>query len=100
MISDTYCVGAPVDSSMDESDFEFAAGDTVRVDLDIETVKLMQEGHGGWVDAMTEVRNIKCNTGLVHECLSTRLIQYMYTSLCLVRLVYYGFIITCILVYS
>ena len=34
---------------------ELAAGDTVRVDLDLEIVKLMQEGHGGWTDAMADV---------------------------------------------
>ena len=39
------------------SEYEFAAGDTVRVDLDLESAKLMQEDHGGWVDAMNGVRN-------------------------------------------
>ena len=34
---------------------DIAAGDTVRVDLDLETVKLLQEGHGGWDDTMAEV---------------------------------------------
>ena len=34
---------------------DIVAGDTVRVDLDLEMVKLLQEGHGGWDDAMAEV---------------------------------------------
>ena len=33
----------------------FAAGDVVRVDLDTEVVKLMQDGHGGWNEAMADV---------------------------------------------
>ena len=36
-------------------EYELSAGDTVRVDLDLETTKLMQEGHGGWDDAMADV---------------------------------------------
>ena len=42
-------------------DYEFAAGDSVRVDLDIETAKLMQEGHGGWNEAMTDVNTCMYN---------------------------------------
>ena len=38
-----------------EGEFEFAAGDSVRVDLDLDSAKLLQEGHGGWRDAMNEV---------------------------------------------
>ena len=30
-------------------------GDRVRVELDVETVKLLQEGHGGWDERMKEV---------------------------------------------
>ena len=33
----------------------FNSGDTVRVLLDIDVFKLMQEGHGGWTDQMLEV---------------------------------------------
>ena len=49
--------GGPVIRGSGGGEFEFAAGDTVRVDLDVETAKLMQEGHGGWIDAMTDVRD-------------------------------------------
>ena len=40
------------------TDYEFAAGDCVRVDLDLETAKLMQDGHGGWNEAMTDVNTL------------------------------------------
>ena len=32
-----------------------AAGDTVKVELDVEVLKLMQEQHGGWNDTMSSV---------------------------------------------
>ena len=32
-----------------------AAGDTVKVELDVEILKLMQEQHGGWNDTMSTV---------------------------------------------
>ena len=50
------CVGGESGESGESE--EFAAGDVVRVDLDMEIVKLMQEGHGGWTEAMTSVRDI------------------------------------------
>ena len=31
------------------------AGDLVRVQLDVEVFKALQQGHGGWNDAMVEV---------------------------------------------
>lgn len=34
---------------------EFSSGDRVRVQLELEVFKMMQEGHGGWNDQMTEV---------------------------------------------
>lgn len=30
-------------------------GDKVRVDMDIEMLKSLQHGHGGWTDGMMEV---------------------------------------------
>lgn len=30
-------------------------GDKVRVDLEVEIVKSLQHGHGGWTEGMTEV---------------------------------------------
>ena len=43
-------------------EYELSAGDTVRVDLDLETTKLMQEGHGGWDDAMADVNLYTCTS--------------------------------------
>ena len=34
---------------------DFAAGDVVAVELDLEVLKLLQEGHGGWDDLTLEV---------------------------------------------
>lgn len=36
-------------------DEKLAAGDLVRVQLDLDLFKSMQEGHGGWNDGMLEV---------------------------------------------
>ena len=33
----------------------FDIGDRVRIDVDVEVVKSLQHGHGGWSDGMTEV---------------------------------------------
>ena len=33
----------------------FVSGDRVRVQLEVEIFKMMQEGHGGWSDDMCEV---------------------------------------------
>ena len=33
----------------------FKVGDKVRVDLEVEILKAMQEGHGGWNPRMAEV---------------------------------------------
>ena len=37
---------------------EFSSGDRVRVQLEMEVFKMMQEGHGGWNDQMTEVNEL------------------------------------------
>ena len=37
-----------------------ASGDNVRVQLDVDVFKAMQEGHGGWNDSMTEVSSVVC----------------------------------------
>lgn len=34
----------------------YEVGDKVRVDLDLDLVRNLQQGHGGWNDAMEEVR--------------------------------------------
>lgn len=36
---------------------QFNVGDKVKVLLDVETLKVMQEGHGGWNPRMAEVRS-------------------------------------------
>lgn len=43
---------------VEEGEFEVAAGDTVRIDLDLESVKIMQEDHGGWIEPMNSVSNV------------------------------------------
>jgi len=35
---------------------KFKIGDKVRVDLDVDVLKAMQEGHGGWHPKMADVR--------------------------------------------
>ena len=35
----------------------FVSGDRVKVQLEVEVFKMMQEGHGGWNDQMAEVRD-------------------------------------------
>ena len=37
---------------------QFKVGDKVRVDLEVEILKDMQEGHGGWNPRMQEVRSL------------------------------------------
>ena len=34
----------------------FDVGERVRIDVDVEVVKSLQHGHGGWSDGMVEVR--------------------------------------------
>ena len=33
-------------------------GDKVRIDIDVEIVKSLQHGHGGWTEGMTEVGKV------------------------------------------
>jgi len=35
--------------------YSYKVGDKVRVDLDVDTLKMMQEGHGGWNPKMADV---------------------------------------------
>ena len=44
---------------------EFAAGDSVKVELDPDVWKLMQNGHGGWNDRMSMVRLPVCRKMVV-----------------------------------
>lgn len=48
------CSGRVVESSPPEKK-DLVAGDMVRVELDVEVFKALQQGHGGWNDAMVEV---------------------------------------------
>ena len=50
-------VGAPFEPLREG---EFSAGDTVKVELDPDVWKLMQNGHGGWNDLMANVRLSVC----------------------------------------
>ena len=38
-----------------------ASGDNVRVQLDVDVFRAMQEGHGGWNESMAEVSLIVCS---------------------------------------
>ena len=46
----------PTAASMDNLMPKFKAGDRVKVQLEVEIFRQMQEGHGGWNDQMAEVR--------------------------------------------
>ena len=47
-------VPSPVKSM---STSKFKVGDRVKVQLEVEVFRAMQDGHGGWNDKMTEVRS-------------------------------------------
>ena len=55
-------VGAPYEPPREG---EFAAGDSVKVELDPDVWKLMQNGHGGWNDLMGMVRLSVCRNMVV-----------------------------------
>ena len=38
----------------------FKVGDKVKVDLEVDILKVMQEGHGGWNPCMAEVVKTLC----------------------------------------
>ena len=46
------CSGAPDDSTGDN---KISPGDFVRVELDVEVLRIMQEDHGGWNEDMKSV---------------------------------------------
>lgn len=46
------CIGSTCESPRNG---ELVAGDKVKVELEFELLKLMQEGHGGWNDFMVAV---------------------------------------------
>ena len=47
---------APTAASTDYSTSKFKTGDRVKIQLEVEIFRQMQEGHGGWNDQMAEVR--------------------------------------------
>ena len=69
------CAGGTISRASEGGEYEFAAGDSVRVDVDLQTVKLMQEGHGGWADAMTDVI---CTAAYMHMQAMGEGRDYMY----------------------
>ena len=46
-----YIIGAPDDPAGDEN-LKLASGDFVRVELDVDVLRIMQEDHGGWIEDM------------------------------------------------
>jgi hypothetical protein len=53
----------------------FAIGGHVRVQLELEIFRVMQEGHGGWMDDMAEVK-IDCM--IVHHLTCTAVSEIVY----------------------
>lgn len=49
-------LGKPVEESPTEEKADIASGDLVRVQLEVDVFKAMQQGHGGWNDQMVEVQ--------------------------------------------
>ena len=49
-------VGAPYQPPPPPRPHKFQSGDSVKVQLEVEIFKMMQEGHGGWNEQMAEVR--------------------------------------------
>ena len=55
--------------SPDSSTPKIKAGDRVKVQLEADVFRMMQDGHGGWNDQMAEVRTTVCHVCNVHlEC--------------------------------
>ena len=63
----------------------FAVGDCVKVQLEVEIFKMMQEGHGGWNDDMCEVKTHSSYRKFVYDNISIMLISltnsYFWTAL-------------------
>ena len=57
----------------------FSVGDRVRVDLEIEVIKTLQDGHGGWSDGMSEVSK---NCGMELSLLSVCCAQLSFVCVC------------------
>ena len=47
--------GAPLLPPPSTKPIEFKSGDSVKVQLETDVFKIMQDGHGGWNDQMSEV---------------------------------------------
>lgn len=47
--------GAPYKETPGSKPHKFAEGDHVRVQVEVDVFKMMQEGHGGWNDQMASV---------------------------------------------
>lgn len=74
-------LGKPVEESPTEEKADVASGDLVRVQLEVDVFKAMQQGHGGWNDQMVEVQRsficlhvscvqllVDCPSGYCSEC--------------------------------
>ena len=46
---------------------QLSAGDAVKVELDPDLLKIAQEEHGGWNDAMAEVRTVCGGSGVAEH---------------------------------
>lgn len=52
-----YSLGAPYKDATPtkEAAGEIVAGDNVKIELEVDVFKMMQDGHGGWNDHMAKV---------------------------------------------
>lgn len=50
----------PPSTQEDKNKVVIASGDLVRVQIDLELFKALQEGHGGWNDGMVDVSECWC----------------------------------------
>ena len=50
------CLGRVGDKRLQRNRNRLRVGDRVIVNLDVEVLKAMSQGHGGWVDGMGQVR--------------------------------------------
>lgn len=68
-------LGKAIEESPVDSKPDIHSGDLVRVQLDVELFKAMQEGHGGWNDQLVE---IIAQVGTVHTVLDSGDIRVRY----------------------
>ncbi len=64
-------------SSEGIKEVKFATGDLVRIEADLELFKTMQDGHGGWNDAMKDVSHCLNNNYMYNNYLCIIVVELM-----------------------